>query len=420
MPESTDQNHALNANVWKFYLFKTIWGLGAGLAVPIFVLFFLSKDLTLARFMVLMSVLNISIFLFEVPAGIVADRFSRKWSVVLGYVFIGLSILGWLVFDSYPLLILAFTVWGLGESLMSGADSALLYDSLKAVGRENDFQKTMGNAISLMMAALVAGAAACGPIVARLGLPGPLWVGLAILSLNVLLGMFFCEPPLLREPDASDHTGLRAHLSGYTTHLKSSIHFLGNNRELIALALINIVVLRLCHLADRPFAQPYLKTFSYTPEQISYCYTFFYLITALFSKYSHRVSRILRSSERASLALIGVLGIASLILMANAPLGAIAVSSFAGIYLMRGLFTPLIDASLNRRIPSDKRASLLSIAKMGNNFLGIFLGPLFGYLADIRSLSFSLDVFQWVFGTLLAAATIWSWKALTRLAPPSN
>ena len=83
-----------------------------------------------------------------------------------------------------------------------------------------------------------------------------------------------------------------------------------------------------------------------------------------------------------------------------------------GLYLMQGLFGPLMQNSLNRRLTSEKRASCLSIAKMGQNFLGFFLGPLFGYLADVSSLKSSLLVFQWTFAPLLLVSVLWLWKVL--------
>lgn len=74
----------LKANVWKFYVYKALWGLGNGLGFPILVLYFLDRGLTLTEFMILMSTLNLSVFVFEVPTGIVADKFSRKWSICIG------------------------------------------------------------------------------------------------------------------------------------------------------------------------------------------------------------------------------------------------------------------------------------------------------------------------------------------------
>lgn len=102
-------------------------------------------------------------------------------------------------------------------------------------------------------------------------------------------------------------------------------------------------------------------------------------------------------------------------MMVNAGLGPVLVTGLMGIYMMKGLFTPLIETGLNRRLSSEQRASCLSMASMGNNLLGIFLGPMFGYLADAFSLSASLLIFQWTFAPLLVSGVIWVWYTLDRV-----
>src|SRR5262245_15108268 len=86
--KATPQNKVVSkrqpANVWKFYLYKALWGLGMGLVIPVAMLYYLERGVSLAGFMILMTVLNFSVVIFEVPTGVVADKFSRKWSICLG------------------------------------------------------------------------------------------------------------------------------------------------------------------------------------------------------------------------------------------------------------------------------------------------------------------------------------------------
>ena len=116
--------------------------------------------------------------------------------------------------------------------------------------------------------------------------------------------------------------------------------------------------------------------------------------------------------------MIVVLGVISLIVIVNAWTGPVAVVGFVGLNLMKGLFEPLIQDSLYRRISSEKRASCLSAAHMGINFLGFFLGPLFGFLADVYSLETSLTVVLWTFGPMLLVGMIWGWRVLGRRREP--
>ena len=415
MAPATEQScgRSLSGNVWRYYVYKALFGLGGGLVVLVWILYYLDRGVSLGQFMVLLSVMNLSIVVLEVPTGVVADRFSRKWSNGLGKLILAISVLVILLAGNYALSVMAFVLWGLGESLISGADSALLYDSLKADGREDAFHRTIGRATSYMLIAVVLGTVLCGQVIVAFGLSGPLWFFVGIMLVAGAVIVTSVEPPFLEEArERSSDASLRGKTAAYIQHLRESFRSVLGSGPILALALINIVVLRMGNLAERPFAQPYLTTFGYDPEAISYIHSIFYLIMALSAMFSHGIGRLLGDRERNSMLLIGVLGMASLFGMVNAPTGKVVIFAMSGIYLMRGIFSPFIQSSLNRRVTSEKRASCLSIAKMGNNFLGIFLGPLFGYLADTSSLGLSLEIFQWCFGSLLLLCVILAWRFL--------
>jgi DHA3 family tetracycline resistance protein-like MFS transporter len=80
------------------------------------------------------TVMEAAIFICEVPTGIVADTFSRKWSIIIGVIILGLAS----VFEgSVPqvwAVLLAQAIWGLGYTFTSGATEAWIAGE---VGDEN-------------------------------------------------------------------------------------------------------------------------------------------------------------------------------------------------------------------------------------------------------------------------------------------
>jgi DHA3 family tetracycline resistance protein-like MFS transporter len=76
------------------------------------------------------TVMELSVFFFEVPTGIVADTTSRRLSIVIGNVIMGLAfvVVGAFV-DVWPIL-LGYAVWGLGWTFTSGAMDAWLADEV--------------------------------------------------------------------------------------------------------------------------------------------------------------------------------------------------------------------------------------------------------------------------------------------------
>jgi MFS family permease len=407
------QADRLPANVWKFYLYKLLWGLGMGLAIPVLVLYYLDRGVSLLGFMILMTILNLSTFIFEVPTGVVADKFSRKWSVCSGSALMVVSVVMMLTTTNYGLLALGFLCWGIGQSLVSGADSALLFDSLQAAGKEGRFQTIIGNAISLGLAMTVFGTIAGGLLIKWGGLSTPMWTWLSLGVAVAIIAATFEEPPMLKAArDQNRGVTMRAQIADYVAHLRTSFGFVSRNRALLALILMSMVLMRLWATTERPFAQPHLTTFGYNPEQISYLHTLFYLIAAILAKNSKRITAWFGDKEGGAMLAIGFVGSVAVLLMVNAGSGVVAVIGLSCIYVVHGLSQPLIQNSLNQRVTSEQRASCLSIANMGNSLLGVFLGPLFGYLADAWSLQTSLLIYQWTFIPLLLAGVFLCWKIL--------
>lgn len=76
------------------------------------------------------TVMELSVFLFEVPTGVVADTVSRRLSIVVGNVVMGLAfVLVGAFADVWPIL-LGYAVWGLGWTFTSGATDAWLADEV--------------------------------------------------------------------------------------------------------------------------------------------------------------------------------------------------------------------------------------------------------------------------------------------------
>lgn len=69
---------------------------------------------------------EVAVLTMEIPTGIMADLFSRKWSVVVAFVIAGSAITASGFFDSFGLLVASSALWGLGLTFRSGAEVAWL------------------------------------------------------------------------------------------------------------------------------------------------------------------------------------------------------------------------------------------------------------------------------------------------------
>lgn len=125
----------LKSNFNKLYILK---GLAfAWFPIPTIVLFYQSHGLDIEQILLLKTILSLSVLVLEVPSGYIADIFGRKACLVAGS---GVWVVGWLIYgfcDSFYWFALAEILAGIAASLISGADTAIAYESLMQLNRED-------------------------------------------------------------------------------------------------------------------------------------------------------------------------------------------------------------------------------------------------------------------------------------------
>ena len=76
------------------------------------------------------TALEVSVMLFEVPTGVVADVYSRRLSVIIGTFVMGIGFVIQGLFPVFEAIVLAQIVWGLGWTFISGAKDAWIADEI--------------------------------------------------------------------------------------------------------------------------------------------------------------------------------------------------------------------------------------------------------------------------------------------------
>ena len=139
-PAAPGRHQALGANVWKSYVYCFL--MDFSLTAPIWVLYLRDqRGFSLTQITLMEVPLFLLIVMSEIPTGAVADRFGRRVSLALAAAVLSVSMFIYGVASSYLVILLSNLAWGLAFTLRSGADVALLYDSLKDQGREHEFQR---------------------------------------------------------------------------------------------------------------------------------------------------------------------------------------------------------------------------------------------------------------------------------------
>ncbi|WP_127501723.1 MFS transporter [Actinoplanes solisilvae] len=63
-------------------------------------------------------------FVAQVPTGVIADRYSRRLSVVVGYLLMGAGLLVWGLLPTYAAILVANVIWAIGAVCVDGAEEA--------------------------------------------------------------------------------------------------------------------------------------------------------------------------------------------------------------------------------------------------------------------------------------------------------
>src|SRR5512137_261289 len=132
----------IERNIPKNYLYTFLSG--TRLSEAIWMLYLAFRGMSLVQIGLIESVFHVTSMLMEVPTGIVADRFGRKTSRLLGRVMAMAGTALMIGSRSFWGFALAFVFVALSFNLESGAGDALVYDSLIQCGKQDSYTKVKG------------------------------------------------------------------------------------------------------------------------------------------------------------------------------------------------------------------------------------------------------------------------------------
>jgi MFS family permease len=88
-------------------------------------------------------------FIFEIPSGYISDKIGHKQALVVSRILVLSSTTFFLFAQSTWMLIIGGICLAVGHSFRSGTDSAFMHETLRALGREDDYTTIMGKLSSI-------------------------------------------------------------------------------------------------------------------------------------------------------------------------------------------------------------------------------------------------------------------------------
>ena len=358
------------SNIWKSYLFHLL--MGAHFMSGIITIFFMTwGNLSFIEIMYLQSYFWIMILLFEIPCGAISDYFSRRFSLFLGGISTAIAAIVYSTIPHIGIFILAETLWAFGEALVSGTNSAMIYDTLKILDREEEMAKISGRNTSFF----VAGIGIAAPIGSLLTLYIPIQYTFTIMFFPFVIGAIIALT--LKEPN-HDLRKESVKSESYIKVIKSGLKELKQNKNLRILAFDQVIVEGLIFLVFWTY-QPYLGELGVLIVFFGFISSAMTVMQVLFINLVPKMIKKVNNKKRFLMIYTIIPGIA-FVLLAIIRIPIVSIILFM-IIVGFGISRSLIYVTgVNKIIKTDNRATVLSTINMMATFIKAILFPITGYL----------------------------------------
>ena len=393
------ENRAYARNVSKSFLYGFL--MDCSLTAPIWVLYLRDeRGFSLTQITFLEVPLFLLIVFAEVPTGAVADRFGRKVSLMLASAILSVSMFVYGIATEYVVVLISNLTWGLAFTFRSGADTALLYDSLKQVGREADFQKLNGRFWALRSAAMLAGYLLGAPIAAATSYSFAIMVSAALAACAVPVALSMHEPrhalAQAREPY------LRTLTSGIReAWRRSTLRYIFFYSGFVIAGAVAPLLL---------FQQPWLAAHGVSTGELG-LWQAPVQATEIFAALAAGWL-LTRVGERGMFAAMPLALFACGMALAAIDHLWIAVA-FVGMATVRGLLNQVLAVYVNERIESARRATILSVQNLATNLVMACAWPFGGAVADALGLRAAFLAFA-AAALLFGGGTLLLWDGAER------
>jgi MFS family permease len=376
----------IRSNLWKVYAYKLLsefW-----VIVPILIPYYVSNNLNKTQIFTIQAAYALSILIMEIPSGYLADVIGRRRTLILGAVFMPLGIGVYAFTHSFFSFLIAEFIIAVGNSMRSGCDSALVYDTLIQLEKESEYKKFEGRSFFYARIGTSVSSIA-GGLLALVSLRMPFYTNIAVSAFMLPVALLLIEPQRKKLDSPSPIKDI----------LKISRFCFAHSR--MRWLMFYGALIRSTGIIGVWAYFLYYESIGIGIAYFGIIFAGWQLSSAFGSRSAHRLEEKFGKSGSVCL----TLSIApTFIILGLLKTPFLLPLIFFNAFLF-GLSFPLLLHHMNRLIESDVRATALSVANMTGSFSFVILSPLFGKLVDAFSLSdafLAMGVFFIVYGSLNA------------------
>ena len=319
--------------------------------MPVIVLFFESRGLTLPEVFLLQAWFAIVVLIMEAPSGYLADLLGRKRVIVFGTFILGVGHSVLLFAEGFWQLVLFESCLGLGASLISGADLALLYDTEMALNENvHRRRKAVRRLFTIRNVSEALAAATCSVLLIW-SMEVAVYAQVAGGWIAFLLTFGLVEPP-----------GKRLSTESHLRNIGTVLRHLLMNGSVLRLTFLAMSVWALTTMFSIWLLQKHWQQLGIGIVHFGWLWAALTFVSAAAGRYA------LSLEDRfGSTTMLVVVGIGPVL----GYIGLGTLGAFGGVlvsvvfFACRGLGHVILSDALNRRVPSEFRATANSFASLG-------------------------------------------------------
>lgn len=364
------------------------------------ILFLLEKDQSFLAIGSLYAIREITVNIFEVPSGMIADAFGRRRTMILAFAFYIMSFVLFYFSMAYSGFMLAMIIFSLGEAFRSGNHKAMIYHYLKHMGWEDQKVHYYGNTRSWSQIGSALSALSGAAIVFISG--GYQYIFLFSVIPYVLDMINVAAYPRFLEGDIKKTDWKR--IGGKFADLFRDLYAALTQKKVITV-LGSLSLYSGYYKAMKDYLQPIIATWAlsfplfmqYKQEQrtsilVGIVFFIVYILSSAASrsagKFSDRFSSLITPMNLTLLFGIGG-GIISGIFY-TFELWMLSVVFFILVYMIENIRKPVGVAFLGGNVRQGIVATVLSVDSQIKSLTAAILAPLFGIFADLFGIGWSI------------------------------
>ena len=363
-------NNKIKRNISIAYIYNFF--LQFNITSAIWVLYLAFKGMSLVEIGILESIYHITGLCLEIPSGALADLRGRKFCVVLGRAVNIVSCLLMIASKSFLGFAISFMLSSAAMNLNSGAAEALVFDSLKELGKEKTYKIIWGK-LAFVMSIAQGTALLLGGILSDVNFLYAYILGTIVQIAALLISFNFKEPDINDIQDDADTRKDRVLIN----QVKISINVL-MVRKLIFYIIIFSALVGSLQTTVFFYSQQYFSNLGYTKTTIAIICALGSLAEAFSSKYAYKLEEWLKfKGILLSISSVNIFALAGLSLFKEFSVFFYMLTCITG-----GLAYTIFSNYINMGIPSEYRATILSFDSLCFSVFMICIFPLFGFVAE--------------------------------------